>query len=515
MNGKKGLFCGMISLGFIFFGCSMNPEGSSDTSNGKPNIVLIYADDLGYGDLSCYGATKIHTPNIDKLADEGLLFTRAYASSSTCTPSRFSMMTGRYAFRQTNTAIAPGDAPLIIDPGSATLPAMLQAAGYETAAIGKWHLGLGTPGNLDWNGHVTPGPAEIGFSYSYLMPATSDRVPCVFMENQRVVDLDPNDPIAVSFSEKVGDWPTGKENPELMKMDTTAGHNNTIINGIGRIGYMTGGKSALWVDEEIAGRLVEKSKRFISDNQTKPFFLYLATNDIHVPRLPNEKFAGKSGMGPRGDVILQLDWTVGEIVKALDSLGISDNTMIVFTSDNGPIVDDGYADQAKELLNGHTPAGHLRGGKYSTLEGGTRVPMLIKWPKKVNGGKKTDALLSQVDFIASFASLVGQSYDAADAIDSQNHLEALIGESNEGRTTLVEDAINNVLSYVEGDWKYISPFDGPPTLSWAGGTESGFLEGPQLYKINEDPHETNNVADQYPEKVKEMQEKLAAIKQKQ
>lgn len=499
----------------IFTACfaSLTQCGSSsrDVQEKKPNIVLIYVDDLGYGDIGCYGATKIHTPNIDKLAETGLLFTRAYASSATCTPSRFSMLTGKYAFRQPGTAIAAGDAALIIEPGMTTLPALLQQAGYQTGAVGKWHLGLGTPGTIDWNGHITPGPAEIGFGYSFLMPATADRVPCVFMENQRIVDLDPNDPIEVSFKEKVGKWPTGKENPELMIMDTTAGHNNTIINGIGRIGYMTGGESAIWVDEEIASRLVDKSRQFIVANQGSPFFLYLATNDIHVPRLPNETFAGKSGMGPRGDVILQLDWTVGELIRTLDSLGLSENTIVMLTSDNGPILDDGYDDKAKELLNNHKPSGPLRGGKYSALEGGTRVPMLVKWPKKIKAGLKSDALISQVDFVASFSALLGQPYNKLKAMDSQDMSMALFGASSRGRASLVQEAIENVLSYVEGDWKYIQPNDGPSTLSWAGDTESGFSNAPQLYYLSEDPHENNNLAAHYPEKVEEFRQKLEII----
>ncbi len=191
----------------------------------NPNIVLIYADDLGYGDLSCYGATQIQTPNIDKLAKQGLRFTNAHATSATCTPSRFSLMTGTYAWRKKGTGIAPGNASLIIPVDKITLPAVLKRAGYQTAIIGKWHLGLGGPEGPDWNGEIKPGPREIGFDYSFILPATVDRVPCVYVENHYVAGLDPADPIQVSYKEKVGDWPTGKDHPELLKLKPSHGGN--------------------------------------------------------------------------------------------------------------------------------------------------------------------------------------------------------------------------------------------------------------------------------------------------
>ena len=291
----------------------------------RPNVIFIYSDDLGIGDLSCYGATKISTPNIDKLAAQGVQFTNAYATSATSTPSRYGMLTGCYPWRKENTGIAPGNSELIIDTTCVTLADVFHEAGYHTGAVGKWHLGLGPVGGTNFNGLIKPNTQSIGFDYEFIIPVTVDRVPCVFVENGRVAGLDPSDPITVSYDHKVGDWPTGEENPELVKLKPSQGHNNTIINGIPRIGWMTGGKSALWNDEEIADVITEKAKNFICSSTDKPFFLYMGTQDVHVPRIPHPRFAGKSGLGTRGDVILQLDWTIGEIMNTLDSLGIADN----------------------------------------------------------------------------------------------------------------------------------------------------------------------------------------------
>jgi arylsulfatase A-like enzyme len=430
------------------------------TAADRPNIVLIYADDLGYGDVSCYGATKVLTPNIDRLAREGLRFTDAHSSSATCTPSRFAMLTGEYAFRQKGTGVLPGNANLIIKPGRTTLPSVLKGAGYATGVVGKWHLGLGQ-GEIDWNAEIKPGPREIGFDYSFLMPATGDRVPCVYVENQRIVGVDPNDPIRVSFGQPLLDEPTGKDHPELLRLHPSHGHDQTIVNGISRIGYVSGGKAARWVDEDMADVLTRKAASFIEDHKVQRFFLYFATHDIHVPRVPHSRFAGMSGLGPRGDVILQLDWSVGEILNALDRLGLAENTLVIFSSDNGPVVDDGYKDDAVEKLDGHRPAGPLRGGKYSAFEGGTRVPFIVRWPKRVQRGV-SDALISQVDLLATFAALTGQSLKTGDAPDSFNVLRALLGESKIGRDHLIEHA--GVLSLRQGLWKYIEPGKGPKKL---------------------------------------------------
>lgn len=482
-------------------------------TSSRPNIVLIYTDDLGYGDVSCYGNSVIATPNIDRLAAEGVKYTNVHASSSTCTPSRFSLLTGRYAWRQEGTGIAPGDATLIIPTTTTTLPGMLQKAGYNTAVIGKWHLGLGEGKGADWNGKIAPGPLEIGFNYSFLIPATGDRVPCVFVENHQVVNLDPQDPIKVSYTGPIDpNAPTGKKNPELLKMQPSHGHDMTIVNGISRIGYMSGGKTALWTDEDFAETLVKKADAYISQQKANPFFLYFSTHDIHVPRVPNARFAGKSGMGPRGDVILQLDWTVGQIESILKKNGLWDNTLIIFTSDNGYVVDDGYKDQAVEKLGRHKPGGVYRGGKYSAFEAGTRVPFIVRWTGKVKGGKVNPALFSQIDLYASLAALTGVHLEAGQGPDSRNDLPVLLNQRSTDREYVVEQSINSTLSLIMGNWKYIEPSNGPK-MNKDTHTELGNLPEPQLYNLADDPAETNNLAAAYPDRVQAMKQKLESIKQ--
>jgi len=480
------------------------------TAQQKPNIVFIYADDLGYGDLSCYGATKIKTPNIDALAKKGVRFTNAHTSSATCTPSRYSLLTGQYAWRKKGTGIAPGNAALIIPTNQPTIAGMLQKAGYQTAAIGKWHLGLGAGDGPDWNNEIKPGPIELGFDYSFIIPATGDRVPCVFIENHRVVNLDPNDPIIVSYKDPIDNAPTGKQHPELLSLHPSHGHDQAIVNGISRIGYMSGGKAALWQDSSIADMLTRKAIDFIEKNKAQPFFIYLATHDIHVPRAPNKRFAGKSGLASRGDVILQLDDCAGRIRQALDSLHLTDNTLIIFSSDNGPVVDDGYKDNAVAKLNGHTPAGVLKGGKYSAFEAGTRVPLIVQWPGQIHPGTISPALFSQLDLYASIAALTHQSLNDNEAPDSFNRLDVLLGRSLKDRAYIVEHA--GVLSLIKANWKYIEPGDGE-AYDKNTNIQLGNSPQPQLYDLGKDLREQNNLAAKYPGIVKSMAAYLEKIKE--
>ncbi|MHB8209500.1 sulfatase family protein [Mucilaginibacter sp.] len=506
MNRKRIVIAALS----VVFGLSASAQRHKHTAASKPNVIFIMADDLGYGDLSSYGTSKLNTPNVDKLAASGIRFTNAHSTSATCTPSRYALMTGKYPWRKEGTGILPGDAALIVPTDKTTLPNMFKKAGYKTGIVGKWHLGLGNAVKKDWNGEVKPGPNEVGFDYSFIFPATADRVPTVFLENHEIVGLDPNDSIAVSYTHKIGNDPTGKENPELLKLKASHGHDGTIVNGIGRIGYMSGGKMARWVDEEVSSTFLAKAQGFIEQNQHQPFFLYLALTEPHVPRMPATRFKGKSGLGLRGDVILQLDWTVGEIMKQLKYLNLSKNTIVIFSSDNGPVLDDGYQDESVAKYNGHAPAGPMRGGKYSALEGGTRIPFIISWPGKIKPGV-SDALISQMDMLASFSAFTGQTIPVGDAGDSENVLNALLGKSNNGRSEYVEQG--GGLAIVKGGWKYIPANKGVAVMKQVG-IETGNSPEPQLYNLNNDIGEKNNLASQYPQKVKELEKLLNSYKEK-
>jgi arylsulfatase A-like enzyme len=480
------------------------PGAQAQGRERRPNIVILYADDLGWGDVGCYGATRVKTPNLDKLAAAGLRFTDAHSSAATCTPSRYSLLTGRYAFRNERARVLPGDAPLLIEPGSATLPALLKQQGYRTGVVGKWHLGLGE-GAVDWNAEIKPGPREVGFDYSFLIPATGDRVPTVYVENQRVVGLDPKDPIRVDYKAPVGDEPTGKNQPEKLKVKPSHGHDFTIVNGISRIGYMSGGKAARWVDEDMADIITRKAVDFIDRSKSAPFFLYFATHDIHVPRVPNKRFVGRTSMGPRGDVIAELDWCVGQILDSLDRNGLTSSTMVIFSSDNGPVIDDGYRDDAVAKLGDHKPAGPFRGGKYSNFEAGTRVPFILRWPGRVKPGV-SDALLSQMDLPASLARAAGYTAPTADGVDI---FDALVGTSKTGRDHLVLQASN--LTLREGQWKYIPPSKGL-AIQVNTATETGNSPEPQLYDLSTDPGERRNLAQENADRVARMSATLERIR---
>lgn len=473
----------------------------------QPNVIFILADDLGYGDVSSYGATKIETPHLDKLASEGVRFTNAHTTSATCTPSRYAIMTGEYPWRKSGTGILPGDAALIVPTDEPTLPKIFKQAGYHTGIVGKWHLGLGETVAKNWNDQVLPGPNQTGFDYSFIFPATADRVPTVFMEDQHVVALDTIDPIEVNYQKKIGNDPTGLENPELLKMQSSHGHNNTIVNGIGRIGFMSGGNRARWTDEEMPMTFLYKATEYIEKNKHTPFFLYYALTEPHVPRMPSTMFKDKSGLGYRGDAILQLDWAVGQIMNHLDYLGIADNTILIFSSDNGPVLDDGYIDGAVTQLNGHTPWGPLKGGKYSVFEAGTRVPMIIRWPDAIKPSV-SNALVSQIDLLASFSKMLNVPVAPK---DGHNMLDVLLGESTKNREYLIEQGITDNLAIIQGDWKYIAPAAGPKKNENVN-IELGNSMEPQLYDLSKDIGETTNVADKFPDKVKELSAKLLEVK---
>lgn len=491
-------------------------EGNGRTDNGRPNVIIIYADDLGYGDLQCYGDQNAQTPNVDRLAAEGIRFTNTHAVAATSTPSRYSLLTGEYSWRRPGTDVAQGDAGMIILPTQYTLADMFKHAGYATAAIGKWHLGLGgKSGAQDWNAPLAATPADLGFDYHYIMAATADRVPCVFIEDGKVANYDPSAPIEVSYRKNFPGEPTGKDNPELLyNLKPSHGHDQSIVNGISRIGYMKGGGKALWKDENIADSITAHAVGFIEQHRDEPFFLYFATNDVHVPRFPHDRFRGKSSMGLRGDAIVQFDWSVGQIMATLDRLGLTENTLVILSSDNGPVVDDGYADRARELLNGHSPTGALRGGKYSAFEGGTMVPAIVRWPARVEKGRVSDVLMSQIDWMASLGALIGARLPEGSAPDSRDHLGNLLGTDDTDRAWVVEQSSNHVLSVRTKDWKYIEPNDGAPMIMWGPEIESGNCGIPQLYDMRRDSGEQENLSAQHPEKLFELQTILRKVREK-
>lgn len=501
----------MLLFGILvfFWGCKSAEKNPKEV---LPNVILIYADDVGYGDVSAYGG-KIATPSIDRLAQHGILHHNAYAAASTCTPSRYALLTGEYAWREKGRGVINGDGKALIPAGKQSVATLFKKAGYKTAVVGKWHLGLGDDKGIDWNGQITHIPEDIGFDESFIMPATSDRVPCVYVSGGKIINLDPTDPISVSYQQKIGNLPTGRQNPELLKLNYSHGHDMTIINGISRIGYQSGGISATWKDENIADDFVRKSKDFIIKNKQNPFFLYLATNNIHVPRMPHPRFQGKTSQGLRGDAILELDYMVGAISATLDSLGIAQNTIVIFSSDNGPVLDDGYADLAIEKTQNHNPSAGLRGGKYSTYEAGTRIPMIVSWKENIKKQTST-ALISQVDFIASISQLLRVPFDQKQALDAQQQWHAWIGKTSKGRSQVVQEAIQNTLSIIEGEYKYIEPSKSSMKVAWQTGIETGFSNKPQLYNLKNDPSEKINIAQQKDKITNLLAKKLEAIKNK-
>ncbi len=471
-------------------------------------IILFLADDLGYHDTSAYGCEKVPCPHLNRLAAEGLCFSDAHSTTSVCTPSRFSLLTGKYAWRQKGTGILPGDAKLILPTKdeAATLPSLMQKAGYRTAAVGKWHLGLGRgSAPTDWNAPISPGPREVGFDESFIMAATGDRVPCVYVRNGVVDGLDPADPIRVTYTKdrsfRYEEELTATDRPDLLKpwgRPSDAQHADTIVDGISRIGHMTGGTSALWTDQDIADRLTEEACAFIRSCKGEPFFLYFATNDIHVPRDPHARWRSKSQLGIRGDVTVQMDDSLGRLRAALSEAGYAPgDCLIIFSSDNGPVISDGYEDGAARDCAGHDPAYPWRGGKYSLWEGGTRLPFIVHWPGRVKPGWSA-ALMSQVDLPRTLATLAGveDRIPAGSLMDSESQLPALLGDSPTGRSELVSQNVGTALALRLGNYKFIPG------------------RQPQLYDLSRDPGEKHNIAAEKPELLQKCRARLKAIRER-
>ena len=511
-NRIDGLNFGLLATLAIGLSIVFEEVGAS-----KPNVVIIYGDDVGFGDVGVNGSSLIPTPNIDQLASEGINFTDGHCSSATCTPSRFSLITGIHAFRY-NARILPPNAPLIVPTDKLTLAGLFKKAGYSTSVIGKWHLGLGVKGKpVDWNGEVKPGPLELGFDYSFLIPSTNDRVPTVYLKGHRVVNLDSRDPLFISNTlegvrkrARSTQYPDAKTDRSAMTYyENSWGHEDSVIKGISRIGYMAGGKSALWDDETISDVLVGEAQQFIAENQSDPFFLFFSSHDIHVPRTPHPRFRGRTELGYRGDAMVQLDWATGAIMKTLEEHDLTENTIVLFTSDNGPTFDDGYRDgttvvsSSQEIDRGHDASGVWRGGKGQIWEAGTRVPFIVRWPARIQPAT-SNALVGQVDILASFAAMLGIELQSDDAPDSRNTLSAFLGEDDEGVEYLIEESLN--LALRKGDWKFVEA----TRVKDQEGKRTPLPES--LFNLADDKSEEHNLIEMYPEKAASMKAKLNQLK---
>ena len=509
------LFVGITTLFAI-----QTPEAYA-AEPAPPNIVLIFADDLGYGDLSCYGAEHVDTPNIDHLASQGRRFTDAHSASAVCTPSRYALLTGRYPFRK-DSLWAPIflRAPLAVSTDRLTLASLLKEEGYATACIGKWHLGFGeeTP---EWNGVLRPGPLELGFDYYFGVPVVNSHPPFVFVENDRVVGLDPSDPLVYGQNAET------REYPEKM--------------GINQIG---GGRAAHaeYADDQVGTRLKEKAVEWIveqtepnEDGADQPFFLYLATTNIHHPFTPAARFQGSSRCGRYGDFIHELDWIVGEVLASLDETGIADDTLVLFTSDNGGMLNQGGQDA---WTAGHHLNGDLLGFKFDAWEGGHRVPMIARWPDHIPAGSTSDQLISNVDFLATFAAIIDRDLNVGEGVDSFNMLEALTGTPTDPiRDHLVIAPLKEShIALREGDWIYIGAkgaggftasrigehgLGGPPahllTEQVNSDIENGRLSSDappaQLYNLTTDPFQATNVYREHPQRAEAMRERLTELRE--
>ena len=469
------------------------------SAQSPKNIVLILADDLGYGDLSAYGATAYETPHIDRLAKEGRLFADAHSPHPVCTPTRYGLMTGRYSWRTwAGSANVWSDDPLLIEEGRYTLPMLLKEAGYKTAIIGKWHLGYGRPdgenwteAGVDYNGKIAPGPLEVGFDYYFGIPHVGQQ-PHVIIENHRIVGLTSESPLKLHRDER---W--------LAK-----------TSYLERYGYpprhhFTGGKGALYDHRDLAIRLTERAEGWIKEQADNPFFLYFAHRNTHGPIIPNERFRGKSGIGAYGDFVLELDWSVGRILDTLDEQGLAEDTLVLFSSDNGAVV---------RGLPGHRVNGRLRGQKTEAYEGGQRVPLLARWPGKIDPGSRSEALVALTDMLATFSDLLGKSLPEGAGPDSFSFLGALLDrkQASSARTSLVHNSYRGGFGIREGDWKLLM-FQGGGGRPVGGGGWNPFdydrtIPYGQLYNLRDDLGEKHNLYADEPERAAAMVELLRKIR---
>lgn len=513
----KPLLCLIAALLFLI-SCGKKEQKSAAIEENLPNVILINADDLGYGDLSCYGATLVQTPNIDKLASQGRSFSDAHAASAVCSPSRYGLLTGTYPLRRNFWGPIGGlDDGLTIDTSQMTLASLLKNAGYSTACVGKWHLGLGVD-KPDYNQAVKPGPLELGFDYFYGVPMVNSGPPFVFVENHSVDGYDPADPFVRGKESVTQKWPAK--------------------GGYKAIGGAE--KAHLLYDDEKVGTIlkdkaIEWMKKTHSSDQDKPFFLYLATTNIHHPFTPAPQFKGTSEAGRYGDFIHELDWIVGEVLRTLKEMGEEENTLVIFTSDNGGMLNHEGQDAWKA---GHKLNGDLLGFKFGAWEGGHRVPMMAKWPGVIPANSASDHLISQVDWLSTFAAIVDQPLKGDDQ-DGVNQLLELKGEATAPLREMLMITPNSPEHLVvrKGKWVYIPAQDeggfqakkidahtlgGAAAFALTQQKNSDIVDHKikedapkeQLYDLEKDPYQAENVVAQNPKVKEELQQILAEYRQK-
>jgi len=419
----------------MLFACATRADcqQAANVRAGRVNVVLINADDVGYGDVGCYGATKIATPNIDRLAEQGRRFTDAHSASAVCTPSRYALLTGQYPFRKKLFRPVFLRSPCVIDAKRLTIGRLMQRAGYATACIGKWHLGISDKRPTDWNKPLKPGPLEFGFDYYFGIPVVSSHPPFVYVENHGVVGYDPKDPFVY-----------GK------RAETRLFREKFGINAIG------GAKAAhaRYDDELVGTTLTKKAVGWIDEHKDGPFFLYLATTNIHHPFTPAKRFKGTSGCGMYGDFMQELDWIVGQVLAALERNKLVDNTLVIFTSDNGGMLNMGGQEAWRA---GHRLNGDLLGFKFDAWEGGHRIPFIARWPGHIPAGTTSDQLICNVDMLATLAAVTDQELADEDGPDSFNVLPALTGTPDKPiRDHLVIGPVSaKHLALRKDNWVYI------------------------------------------------------------
>lgn len=455
-------------------------------SSPRPNIVLILADDLGWGDLKSFNPdSKIVTPAADRLASQGCCFVDAHSPSSVCSPTRYGVMTGRYSWRsRLKRGVLGGLSPRLIEPGRLTLASMLKEQGYSTCCIGKWHLGMNwdiLPGkdvseysterpdqvwNVDYSKPILQGPLTVGFDRFFGISASLDMVPYTFIENDHVTILPTEDR---QFAMIIGQDEKGmaRRGPTAPDFDPVR-----ILPELTRIAV-----------SEIDAKAAQA-------RAGEPFFLYFALPAPHTPTAPSAEWKGKSGINPYADYVMQTDSTVGSILSSLASNGLDDNTIVCFTSDNGPAP---YAQFDELKAKGHHPAAHWRGHKADLYEGGHRIPLIVRWPGKIPAGSRSGQLVSLTDFTATFADILGIKLPENSAEDSFSFLAAALGRSGSPRKDIISHSANGSFSYREQNWKLLlCPGSGGWSYPRPGTDDTSEAPQFQLYDLSTDPNESHN-----------------------